>query len=579
MERDAVFCATCRQFGHQQSKEKTFTIIGYRNWKKANTDKKGFAQHNVSASHIDAVSRQIERMKRSQSGRSITELLSDSMLEKRRYYVKSIIETIVILASKRLALRGEWDVEEEQENGLFNAIFEVMVSKDPHLAACEKIMPLNATYKSPQIQNEIIDILAEMLRADIALEVLNADANFFTILFDGTKDKNGEECLSLAARFVSGGKPIEVLLFFETTTDLNAAAFTEVIIKSMDKYGLDAKRIISQCYDGASVMNGYKSGVAKRLQDYLRKIIPYVHCFNHRLHLVIVHTVSQVDAVRLFFEHIKLIYTLFKKPKIRKLYEGKSVARLLDTRWTGHLKATKSVIENYSPIVATLKEVASANNKSLKIDSEDLVQSIGLLNVITKREFVFILLFMNDVLSALGPADIVFQKQQMSYRRAMPIIDAVTSTIGDYRNEGEYEKYLKQTDDLIGDSLAAFVRPGRVGNRRRSRSILLSGFTIEETIGERSDETDEIKSIYFEIIDVILSEFKERFSENNEILLALSSSVKMDLAQLKPLEKLGIELPLEHEMKTAKTFIDTKKTEWEKEMAKKEEKEGRHSIS
>lgn len=180
---------------------------------------------------------------------------------------------------------------------------------------------------------------------------------------------------------------------------------------------------------------------------------------------------------------------------------------------------------------------------------------------------------MKEVLCTLGPADTIFQKQEMSYRRAMPIIDAVKSTIGDNRNEEEFEKYLKQSDELIADSLGAFVRPARVGNRRRSRSTLLTGFTIEETIGERSDEMDEIKAIYYEIIDVTLSEFKERFSENNEILLALSSSAEMDLAQLKPLEKLGIELPPEHELKTAKTFIEAKKAEWEKEMAKKDENE------
>lgn len=62
-------------------------------------------------------------------------------------------------------------------------------------------------------------------------------------------------------------------------------------------------------------------------------------------------------AVMEFFEHIKLIYNLFKKSKIRKLYEGKTVARLLDTRWTGHLKASKSVLGNYGPIVATIQKV------------------------------------------------------------------------------------------------------------------------------------------------------------------------------------------------------------------------------
>lgn len=53
-------------------------------------------------------------------------------------------------------------------------------------------------------------------------------------------------------------------------------------------------------------MKGYKTGVSKRLQDELDKIIPYVHCFNHHLHLVIIHTVNH-PRVKQFFEQLQSI--------------------------------------------------------------------------------------------------------------------------------------------------------------------------------------------------------------------------------------------------------------------------------
>lgn len=110
-------------------------------------------------------------------------------------------------------------------------------------------------------------------------------------------------------------------------------------------------------FDGASVMNGYKSGVAKCLQDILRKSIPYVHCFNHRLRLVI------IDTVKLeFFDHIQMIYTAFKKPKIKKMYEGTAVKRLIYTRWTGHHQAAKAVRTNYPQIVSTLRKLKDDKN-------------------------------------------------------------------------------------------------------------------------------------------------------------------------------------------------------------------------
>lgn len=67
-----------------------------------------------------------------------------------------------------------------------------------------------ATYKSPQIQNEFISIVAQLLRQSIVNEVKKAAASVFTILFDGTKDKNGMGCVSIAVRFILNGKPIIV---------------------------------------------------------------------------------------------------------------------------------------------------------------------------------------------------------------------------------------------------------------------------------------------------------------------------------------------------------------------------------
>lgn len=45
--------------------------------------------------------------------------------------------------------------------------------------------------------------------------------------------------------------------------------------------------------------------------------------------------------------------------------------------------------------------------------------------------------------------------------------------------------------------------------------------------------------------------------------MALSNAPNMEVDQLKPLEKLGITLPPEHEMKTAKTYINNKRKEWQ----------------
>lgn len=462
---------------------------------------------------------------------------------------------ILFLASNRLALRGDWDAEEKEEGGLFTSLFEFALKRDAELIASQKHMPPNTTYKSPKIQNELISIVAQLLRQSIVNEVKKADADVFTILLDGTKDKNGMECVSIAARFISKGKPIEVLLFFESTEDVDALSFTRLLLSSLESYGLDAKKIISQCYDGAAVMNGYKSGVAKRLQEMLEKFIPYIHCFNHRLRLVIIETVKKVASVKEFFEQIQMIYTAFKKPKIKKMYEGTAIKRLIDTRWTGHYQATKAVRANYPQIVATLEQVKNDNYNRMKLDGDDIATCIGILSVITQKKFVFNLVYMDELLTALAPADAIFQSREISYHRAMPVIEAVKATIADYRNPETLNNFMEKVEEIISSSVeliepANSVRP----TRNRRRSTLLNDFVVEESIGERTDENEDIKSCFYEVIDVSLEELDYRFTENNDILLALSNAPNMELEELKPLE---------HEMKTAKKYIENKRKEWQ----------------
>lgn len=557
INREAIFCHICRQFGNKN--EQQFTTIGFNTWRTALSNGKGLCKHNASTEHITAAAQYIEKLKRIESGSSVSELVNANVLQKRRYYCKSIIEVILFLSSNRLAFRGDWNEEDGEETGLFNSLFEFALKRDPELVKCQQNMPKNATYKSPLIQNEFIRIIAHQLRKKIVDEVMNADTPAFTALFDGTKDLKGDECVSMAARFVYKGVPTEALIFFETTENVDAEAFTKLLLDSLKSYGIDPTRIISQCYDGAPVMNGYKSGVQKRLQDELNKTIPYVHCFNHKLRLVIVSTIKQINPVKELFDQIQLIYSTFKKPKIKKIYEGSAVKRLIDTRWTGHYQSTKAVLANYTEIVSALKYVQDDKRNSLKLDGDDIAICIGILNIITKKKFAFLLIFMDELLSALAPADTIFQKREISYRRAIPVLEAVKTTVGEYRDPEGFDQLMEKTNALMG-TIPVVVRPARRIQRRRS--TMLRDFVVEETLGERSDDDDSIKSCFFEIIDVTLMEFDKRFTENDEILLALSSSDEMQLNNLKPLEQLGLKLPAEHELRTAKIYLEKKKNEF-----------------
>lgn len=548
IQRDAVFCYPCRKFAVSNTTDNTFTILGYNNWKHAKEKGKGFNRHESSSVHMECMQKWQEKLNRINTNTEISELLSANILEGRRYYMKAVIETITLLIKNGLPLRGSYITEEDNitgENGLFTEIFGHIKLKYKELIKCEKYMPSKYTYTSPGIQNEIISILAEMVRESIAKDINKADVNFFTLLADGTKDKRNRKCVSIGARYVKNGKPIESIISMENFEELNAEYFVKKTLSLLEKYGLNNTRILSQCYDGANVISGEEGGVQGLINKQLKRVIPYVHCFNHRFHLVVIETIKIVVAVRQFFDQIPYIINFFKRFKIQKLYDGSAILKLIETRWAGHVRSINSIYLNYPEIVSTLPQVKGKN-----FDGDDIAEATGILKIMKSLQFVFILVLMEKILQLLSPVDKILQSREIGYRESMPVIQSVLIEIDKLRNDEEYKKVYEAANKLLEQ---AGIEP--ISNRNRQSSKRLRDYVITERTGERSDETIELQSIYYEVIDVIKSETNRRFTENDIILKAISASYEMDLSLLKPLEKLGLKLPSESELSIAKRYI------------------------
>nr|CAH7727985.1 unnamed protein product [Callosobruchus chinensis] len=129
IEKDAAFCYPCQQFLPHGSKQTSYTSTGFRNWKNATDSKTGFPKHEKSISHIQAMSMWQEKLQRISTSSSVETMINQKLLEKYRYYVKSIFEVIQFLIINELALRGNYILEEENEQGLFQNLFEYTNSK------------------------------------------------------------------------------------------------------------------------------------------------------------------------------------------------------------------------------------------------------------------------------------------------------------------------------------------------------------------------------------------------------------------------------------------------------------------
>lgn len=134
---------------------------------------------------------------------------------------------------------------------------------------------------------------------------------------DGTQDSIGQENISIVVRFVDEN-------YDAWLQKGDAEALTGVIIDELTSTGLSMDKILSQVYNGTSLMSGRHGGVQKLLQNKLDRNIPYIHCFNHQLHLVVVHTMSSEAAVQDFLGVCNMLYNFIREPTVAMLYKGET---------------------------------------------------------------------------------------------------------------------------------------------------------------------------------------------------------------------------------------------------------------
>ena len=85
------------------------------------------------------------------------------------------------------------------------------------------------------------------------------------------------------------------------------------MLKHLSDCGYSTDHIISQCYDSAPVMTGVRGGVQALLQKKISKDVPYIHCYNHQLHLAVVHAMQAESRANTFFELSGALHSFFQR--------------------------------------------------------------------------------------------------------------------------------------------------------------------------------------------------------------------------------------------------------------------------
>ncbi|KAI9174479.1 hypothetical protein LWI28_017922 [Acer negundo] len=222
---------------------------------------------------------------------------------KNRLQLKTSLETVKWLAMQECAFRGHDESINSTDRGNFIEMIKLQAKINQEIARIVlENSPQNAKYTSPRIQKELLNILANRVRAKIRKEVGDAK---FCILVDEAVDESNKEQMTIILMYVdSKGFVRERFFQVVSVNDTNSSTLKKEICNILARYNLSIENLRGQGYNGASNIRGEWNG----LQVLFLKDCPYayyIHCFAYRLQLALVVVAKEVHDIWLFFFKIE----------------------------------------------------------------------------------------------------------------------------------------------------------------------------------------------------------------------------------------------------------------------------------
>ncbi|CAF3478552.1 unnamed protein product [Rotaria socialis] len=571
IKNDSAYCYCCRHFGESvQTKcfqSDAFTT-GFNAWRRALEKDRGFDKHVKSILHITAAKNYDGYKNRLQSNTSVINLLDKSrteLIKQNRAKLMKICSTILLCARQMIALRGHVENEESRNRGNFIEILQWASSTDSLVNSILNDSNSNSTYLSPTIQNEILNILADQIRRKISGE-----------------DITGKEQMSVVLRYVDAENEIhEHFMGFIKLDQLDAKALSDKLFEFLQKCEIPIENCIAQCYDGASVMSGSQAGVQTLMrQNYMPRGI-YIHCFAHRLNLVIGDVCKVVSYIDEFMAILSKIHEYFTWSSVTNEYfrhaqwslqldTSSSLKRWAQTRWDSRWISIDALKNNYSAIITALSDLID-NGGHRAIDARGLLAA-------TQEPLFLVSMFILHIL--LGPIKILSDQLKsisIDYASAKEFIRSIIDQIKFMRNETTFKCLINDVADFGKKHNINLDQPTRLRRRASIPTRFKDSVIFTTTIGQRdrgdqqsfkSNEDKFRQELFYSLIDSILLELNDRFGDENILLLASVSAVHpknqkfLDTEELKPLAShLTIDInQLDNELNVVKHFIREKRT-------------------
>ena len=452
-------------------------------------------------------------------------------IQRNRHIIKSVAEAVIFCGRQCIGLRGDHeDVQGSGNPGNFLAILRLLANHDEVLAqhlAHPKLK--NATYISPQTQNQMIDIVGKrMIQADIVQEV--KDAGMYTIMVDEITSHN-VELMPFCIRFVDKDLNIrEELLEVCTLPRITGRHIAAAIKEVLKAVGIPLEECRGQGYDGASNMSSEAVGVQALIRQDAPKAV-YTHCSGHCLNLVIAHscrlpvvsnTLDKMKATVMFFTNSPKREHLLAEVATKgghPLGLRKPLIDVCRTRWAARHDAYSHFYSSFIYIVKALEVIALGLHK--EDYSSDVTtgwegkyrpEANGLLSGLVKFDFIVTFLTVYQMLSHLAGITVKLQSTSLDIVQAYSMVEDVKDVYKSIREtiDADFHTIYEQA---VRMAAAVDVEPEKP--RGAGRQMHRSNAPAE------SVEQYYLRNMAIPLVDHIIAELDSQFSRLSRVSATL----------------------------------------------------------
>ncbi len=472
---------------------------------------RAYKRHENSNEHVSACARlscmgRIRVEHAINEGARIQVAKHNETVKQNRAFLNRLIDVTSLLGRQELSFRGHDESSESSNKGNYREFTETLAKYDSVLSTQFESSTVFSGM-SHTIQNDLISALAATISDQIRDEI--QDAPFFGWQVDETTDISCRAQLFVIVRYVdSAGKIQERFIgFFDVSGGRDAQSVFDVLNENMQGYNFKDK-LVAQTYDGAAVMASALNG----LQAKVKAIAPsamFVHCYAHRLNLVLSQGAKCLPECRIFFASLSGFATFFSKSTKRTSFlESAGCSRLprnAPTRWNFTSRIVSTVANNYDGLLQTFDNIIADTT----MDDDTLDCAKGFVRKLEDFEFVFMLYTYEQIFSETDVVFDIVQQRALDVLYCKKRIESLLAFVKEKRSEGAFQAVYAKAADLTSDPRDEPMRKRR--------------------LTQLQDPQERYRNLYMAILDNILEQIPRRFSHLESMLfLELVNPGKFD---------------------------------------------------